>query len=88
MAINVVGSKMPADNSFGQNGFGGASSDTPGQRTRSPLTVNADDSDPVLARVKTEGMKRKDVVDGTPIKSAMGMKDPGPNPAIPLGIKS
>jgi len=87
MAENICGSNMPADNSFGQNGFGGASSDTPGQRTRSPLTVNNDNSDAVLARVKAEGMKRKDVVDRTPIKSAMGMKQPGPNPAIPLAIK-
>ena len=87
MAQDIVGSKMPADNSFGQNGFAGSSSDVPGQRTRSPLTVNADNSDSVLARIKREGVKRVDDIPARPIKPAMGMKAPGPNPAIPGDIK-
>lgn len=33
MATDVVGSNMPAENKYGQNGYGGASSDLPGQKT-------------------------------------------------------
>jgi hypothetical protein len=32
---DILGSSMPADNSYGRNGFQGASSDTPGKRTTS-----------------------------------------------------
>jgi len=88
MAQDIVGSNMPANNSFGQNGFAGSSSDVPGQRTRAALSVNSDDSDPVLARIKREGAKRKDVVPAQPIKPAMGMKAPGPNPTVPGDIKN
>jgi len=88
MAQEIVGSRMPADNSFGQNGYAGSSSDVGGQRTRSPLTVNHDDSDPVLARIRRDGAKREDDVPAQPIKPAMGMKAPGPNPAVPLDIKN
>lgn len=35
MAIDVVGSKMPAQNGYGQNGFPGPSSDNPGKDTKS-----------------------------------------------------
>ena len=35
MATDVVGSKMKADNGYGQNGYSGASSDLPGQKTTS-----------------------------------------------------
>lgn len=30
----VLGSNMPSDNAYGQNGYTGASSDLPGQRTK------------------------------------------------------
>ena len=35
MAQDIIGSKMPALNGYGQNGFPGASSDLPGQATKS-----------------------------------------------------
>jgi hypothetical protein len=38
MAQDIVGSKMPANNGYGQNGFQGASSDSPGSvRTNSKM---------------------------------------------------
>jgi hypothetical protein len=43
--------------SYGANAFGGASSDTPGKRTRAALTVNHDDDDPVLNTIKQTGSK-------------------------------
>lgn len=43
--------------SYGANAFGGASSDTPGKRTRAKLTVNHDDTDPVLAAIRKDGAK-------------------------------
>ena len=64
MATEVIGSKMPtfasdalkpSKEGFGQNGFAGASSDLPGERTRAGLTVNNDDTDPVLDAVKKFG---------------------------------
>jgi hypothetical protein len=33
---DILGSKLPADNGYGQNGYDGASSDLPGQDTRIP----------------------------------------------------
>jgi hypothetical protein len=33
MADLIVGSKLPSENKYGQNGYTGASSDTPGQKT-------------------------------------------------------
>lgn len=43
---------------YGANAFGGASSDTPGKRTRAALTANNDDTDPVLNAVKDRGLAR------------------------------
>jgi hypothetical protein len=43
---DILGSKMPADNSYGRNGYQGSSSDTPGKRTTSgvlPQVVIPDD---------------------------------------------
>jgi len=48
MAIDVVGSKMKPENGYGQNGFTGPSSDTPGKHTTSgflPDTAKADAGD-------------------------------------------
>lgn len=40
---------------YGANAYGGASSDTPGKRTRADMSVNNDDSDPVLAALRLHG---------------------------------
>jgi hypothetical protein len=45
---------------YGSNGYAGKVSDNPGQRTRAGLTVNHDDSDPVLAEVRAKGTARVD----------------------------
>lgn len=42
MAIDVVGSNMPADNGVGQNGFRGASNDLPGMQTQNDLLPQVD----------------------------------------------
>jgi hypothetical protein len=34
MAIEVVGSKLPSENGYGQNGYSGSSSTLPGERVR------------------------------------------------------
>jgi hypothetical protein len=41
MATDVVGSKMASKNGYGQNGYSGASSDTPGQHTTSGFLPQA-----------------------------------------------
>jgi len=43
--------------SYGANGYNGRSDNDPGQRTRSDLTVNNDDTDPVLAAIRRDGHK-------------------------------
>lgn len=40
---------------YGANAYGGASSDNPGKRTRADMTVNNDDTDPVLNTVRQHG---------------------------------
>lgn len=64
MAIKIDGSNFPTKASdqfkpskagYGQGGFGGASSDVPGERTRAVLSVNNDDSDAALAQVRAQG---------------------------------
>lgn len=64
MSTDIVGSKQPTfasdqlrpDRSgYGQNAYGGASSDTPKERTRAGLTVNRDGDDPVLETIKAHG---------------------------------
>jgi hypothetical protein len=51
---------------YGANAFGGASSDTPGKRTRAALTVNNDDGDEALNTIKNRGLARDPGVgDGT-----------------------
>jgi hypothetical protein len=71
MTIDVVGSRMPAkasdalkpDNSgYGQNGFGGPSSDVPGKRTQSALAREFDrvaDADGALSLVQSRGLNTK-----------------------------
>lgn len=62
MAQDIVGSKMPAKNGYGQNGFDGATSDVPGEpRTCSPLAADlkaaSDDGEHVLDTVAARGVK-------------------------------
>jgi hypothetical protein len=38
----IVGSKMKSENGYGQNGYSGASSDTPGQKTTSGMLPQCD----------------------------------------------
>lgn len=40
---------------YGGNAYGGASSDMPGKRTRADMSVNNDDSDPVLNTIRQHG---------------------------------
>lgn len=40
---------------YGANAYGGASSDTPGKRTRADMSVNNDDGDPVLNTIRQHG---------------------------------
>lgn len=42
--------------SYGANAYGGPSSLTPGKKERASLTVNNDDSDPVLDAIKQHGV--------------------------------
>jgi hypothetical protein len=42
MAIDVLGSRMPAKNGYGQNGFAKASSDLPGEATSSGFLPGVD----------------------------------------------
>lgn len=65
---------------YGQNGFGGASNDTPGKRTVSPLASSFDD--PVLADVRARGAKKNESYgNATQMPAAMGNKPSTPNPA-------
>jgi len=45
MADEVVGSKLPANNGYGQNGFPGPSSDEPDKRTTSGFLPGISDAD-------------------------------------------
>jgi len=45
MAEEVVGSKMPSNNGYGQNGYEGPSSDTPGNNTGSGFLPGISDAD-------------------------------------------
>lgn len=77
MSANIVGSNMPdsvasqlrpSSKNYGQNGYGGASSDLPGQRTTSGFLP--DPGTPVndqLRKVKAD-----------PLPAAFGMKKPDP----------
>jgi hypothetical protein len=75
--------------SYGSNAYSGASSDNPGDRTRSDLSVNNDDTDPVLGALRQHGsaaMRAPEVGDdvedvkGTP---ATQLRNITANPAVP-----
>lgn len=62
--VSIAPTKRPPDyekdfswgrQGYGSNAYGGASSDTPGKRTRADMTVNNDDSDPVLSALRLHG---------------------------------
>jgi hypothetical protein len=82
--------------SYGANAWNGRVSDDPGKRTRAALTVNNDDSDPVLAAVRQKGTANNDslaslgnkqerTVSDTPYKTAFGHRNRNDdaNPKIP-----
>jgi hypothetical protein len=65
---------------YGTASYSGASSDTPGQRTRAPLTVNHDDSDAVLANIRANGAKHRD--DPSVFTGRGGKRTPGTTPGM------
>ena len=78
MAVQVVGSKMPTFASdalkpskagYGQNGFGGPSSDTPGERTASGFLPGPD----LPAARATDEKIRNRAVSSKPIMPSFGM---------------
>jgi len=89
MSVEVVGSKMKSDNGYGQNGYSGASSDTPGQHTTSGFlpqaTLPADwgQTRPVSPEQKvltTKGMRSRNGEDGTiPAAPVRRVKAPATN---------
>ena len=84
MATDVVGSKMtdfasdalkPSKAGYGQNGFGGASSDLPGERTTSGFLP---DTDLAAARAVDEKIRNRNPgqpggVSAAPITPSFGM---------------
>jgi hypothetical protein len=104
MSTKIIGSNFPdaaseqlkpSKANYGANGYGGASSDTPSERTRAALTVNNDDTDPVLAAVRgygTAAMRAPEVGDdiedvkGTPATQIRAIGDG--NVATKEGMRS
>lgn len=78
MAQDIVGSNMPANNGYGQNGYAGASSDQPGQNTTSGFLPGISEADlsAALGRVNP-----KDGRDAVRDRSGKG------NPAAPKDFK-
>jgi hypothetical protein len=79
MAIQVVGSKMPSDNGYGQNGFDGPSSDTPGKNTQSALASDVTKGTLSLADAYAECDKRQNRNVGPGVKPSFGMTGPAPS---------
>lgn len=71
---NVVGSKMKSENGYGQNGYQGPSSDTPGQHTTSGFL-------PKCEVVTGDWQTRK--VSAEQYPTHPGMKSPGEPAKIP-----
>ncbi len=65
MTTEIIGSKLPAKNTLGQNGFQGASSDEPGQHTTSGFLPQS--------KVPNDKWQTRDV-DATPIKTHPGLE--------------
>jgi hypothetical protein len=53
---DILGSKLPADNAYGQNGFSGASSDLPGERTT--ISKKFAPPDPKQSDIKSDWQTR------------------------------
>jgi hypothetical protein len=77
MADDVVGSKLPANNGYGQNGFPGPSSDEPGKNTTSGFLPGITDADLSSALDRVNPKDRDTVRD----RSGKG------NPASPKDFK-
>ena len=78
MAEEIVGSKMPANNGYGQNGYSGPSSDTPGKKTTSGFLDGISDADLTAALARVNPKDGRDTV-----RDASGKG----NPAAPKDFK-
>lgn len=57
---------------YGSNAYGGASSDLPGKRTRAEMSVNNDDTDPVLRQLRLTGSASMRADVGDNVESVKG----------------
>ncbi len=55
---DILGSKLPAKNGYGQNGFSGASSDLPGKRTKRSASAGVAPPDPKPSDIKSDWQTR------------------------------
>ena len=62
MAEEIVGSKMPANNGYGQNGYSGPSSDTPGKNTTAGFLDGISDADLTAALARVNPKDGRDTV--------------------------
>lgn len=89
MVQDVVGSKFPAKNGYGQNGYSGASSAKIGEVSAG---FKATPDDPVREEVARLGTNHHDCgsqvrhVDDTPLPAAFGHGHRGPMSGSPGGI--
>jgi hypothetical protein len=70
---DILGSKLPANNGYGQNGFTGPSSDLPGQHTTSGFLPQS--------TVPTDKWQTREV-SKEQLKSTFGMTGPAPSAKI------
>ena len=83
MATQIVGSNMKADNGYGQNGYSGASSDLPGQRTTSGVLPQTD-----LASAQADRKKFQErTVDTKNVPTAFGMKGAAKGPTLGAPVR-
>jgi len=82
---DILGSKLPADNAYGQNGYSGASSDLPGQRTQiSKKFAPPDASAKIVGDRGVAGWQTRDVSTlgkGAKPKTTYGHRDVNASPA-------
>lgn len=75
---NEVGSKIPANNGYGANGFQGASSDLPGKNSTAPAFLKPKSSDPIAdvkaANVATFNEAERKHQEGN-VPAGYGMRD-------------
>jgi len=79
MAEEIIGSKMKADNKYGQNGYQGASSDLPGEKTTSGFLPQSS--------VPDSNWQTRHVSAEQKVATAHGHKNPNANPVKIPGAK-